>query len=229
MGMLLVAAGRFQLSQLFEVCRTRVEPGREVGGWGAAWCYGNRLESSRSIHPCAADPDFRKLEELRTDMVMVCPENRARVSPREIQPFTRRETGRTWAFYHHGDILHPGKLRIGSRLPDSSSPSERYFLHVMDRLDPNQPVESITAALGELSGEKTLSFCMMNSDLLVAASWFDDGTAPGSRSEHALWLGEGQLARFLASQPLYSIPEVTWEQLPERHVLVLQRTRRELP
>jgi hypothetical protein len=69
----------------------------------------------------------------------------------------------------------------------------------------------------------------MNSDLLVAASWFAGEAGPGNRSEHALWFGEGELVRFVASQPLHSIPEVNWEQFPDRHVLVMQRARRELP
>ena len=231
--MLVAAAGRFEMSQLVEASITRVELGREVGGWGIAYCYGNRLESTRSIHPCNSDPDFRKLGELRTDMAMICPDNPARVSTREVQPFTRRETGRTWAFYHHGDIVHPGHLDIGSRLPDSASPSERYFLYLMGRLDLQSPVESVTAALDELSTEhKGLSFCLMNSEVLVAASWISGDkpdTGGGARSERALWLGQGEFVRFITSQPLYSIPEITWEQLPNRSVLAMNRTRRELP
>ncbi len=161
-------------------------------------------------------------------MIVICPDNPSRASARELQPFTRRETGRTWAFYHHGKLAKAAGLDVGGKIADSTSPSERYFLHLLTRLDPAMPVESITAALEAMAGEKTLSFCLVGSDLLVAGSWHDAASA-GERSEHALWLGQGEMARYLTSQPLYSVPDTSWEQLSNRTVLALQRERRELP
>jgi len=258
MGLLIAAAGRFQLDQMLDAAVARVKPEGETGGWGVAYCYGNRLESIKSSHPCGKDPDFRKLAELRTDMALICPDNKAKVSMRELQPFVRRETGKTWGFYHHGEILRPQQLDIGGRLPDSTSGSERYFLYVLGLLDPESPVETVTAALVPLTGEQTLSFCLISSEALVAVSWYeaekptgqgsergrptpairgcpgipgpDSGLPKGfPRSERGLWLGRGELVRFVTSQPLYSFSGVDWEPLPDRTVLALCRSRRELP
>jgi predicted glutamine amidotransferase len=232
MGLLIAAAGRFQLDQILDTAVTRVDPGGETGGWGVAYCYGNRLESVKSSHPCGKDPDFRKLAELRTDMALICPDNKARISMRELQPFVRRETGKTWAFYHHGEILRPQQLDIGGRLPDSTSGSERYFLYVLGLLDPESPVETVKAALEPLAGEQALSFCLISSEALVAVSWYEAEKPAGQGSERSargLWLGQGELVRFVTSQPLYSFSGIDWEPLPDRTVLALCRSRRELP
>jgi hypothetical protein len=44
-----------------------------------------------------------------------------------------------------------------------------------------------------------------------------------------LWSGEGGLAKYFSTKPLSSLPEVQWEAMPNRAVLAITRTRRELP
>jgi hypothetical protein len=50
-----------------------------------------------------------------------------------------------------------------------------------------------------------------------------------SESGEPLWSGEGELARYFSSKPLLSLPEVHWHAMPNRSVLAITRTRRELP
>src|SRR5512135_983783 len=103
----------------------------DSGGWGVAHCYGNRLEMIRSAQPCAQDPDFGKLNELRTDMVLISIGGMAPASQRELRPYVRREGGHVWAFAHPGLVRHEDRLDTGGRITDSKNPSERYFLYLL--------------------------------------------------------------------------------------------------
>lgn len=197
----------------------------DSGGWGLAHCYGNRLETVRSAQPCAQDPDFSKLDELRTDMVLVSIGGAATTSPRELKPYVRREAGHVWAFCHPGAVKGEGRLETGGRIADSRNPSERYFLHLLSKLDEQSPVESLTNAIAALEDEGSLSFCMMCAEMALVGCWYGGAHEPGG----PLWLGEGGLARYVSTKPLVSLPEVRWQAMPNRTVLAITRTRRELP
>jgi predicted glutamine amidotransferase len=214
------------MNRLVDIARGLAAAAPDAGTWGAAYCYGNRLETVRSVHPCGQDPEFANLGVLRTDMVFLQLEpGVTHASMREVQPFTRRESGKDWAFCHWLPMENPRALDPGGRIVDSSSPSERYFLHLLARLDAEAPQDSLTKALGEVAGEKTLSCCLMSCDALTVACWHDeDPEAAGG-----LWLGRGELARFVASQPLHSIPETSWEPMANQTVLSITRFRHELP
>jgi hypothetical protein len=197
----------------------------DCGGWGAAHCYGNRLETMRSAQPCAQDPDFGKLDEIRTDMALVCIGGMAPASPREFRPYIRRETGHVWAFAHSGLVKHEDRLDTGGRITDSKNPSERYFLYLLSKLEEQSPAESLTSAMAALGDEGSLSFCMMCAEMMLVGCWY--GGEPDSAGP--LWSGEGGLVRYFGTKPLVSLPEVSWHALPNRTVLAITRTRRELP
>ncbi len=197
----------------------------DSGGWGEAHCYGNRLETIRSAQPCAQDPGFGKLDEIRTDMALVCIGGMAPASPRELRPYIRRETGHIWAFAHSGLVKHEDRLDTGGRITDSKNPSERYFLYLLGKLEEQSPAESLTSAMAALGDEDSLSFCMMCADMALIGCWHGDA----SESTGQLWVGEGGLARYYSTKPLVSLPEVHWQAMPNRIVLAITRTRRELP
>ena len=195
------------------------------GGWGVAHCYGNRLETIRSAQPCLQDPDFGKLDEIRTDMALVCVGGMVPASPRELRPYLRRESGHVWTFAHSGLIRHEDRLDTGGRITDSKNPSERYFLYLLGKLDEQNPVESLTGALASLGDEDSLSFCLMCAEMMLVGCWYGDAPESGGR----LWSGAGELARYFSAKPLSSLPEVQWQVMPNRAVLAITRTRRELP
>lgn len=197
----------------------------DSGGWGVAHCYGNRLETIRSAQPCAQDPDFGKVDEIRTDMALVCIGGMAPTSPRELRPYVRRETGHVWAFAHSGLVKHQDRIDTGGRITDSKNPSERYFLYLLSKLEEQSPAESLTSAMAALGEEDSLSFCMMCAEMALVGCWHGEA----SESTGRLWVGEGALARYYSTKPLVSLPEVHWQAMPNRIVLAITRTRRELP
>jgi hypothetical protein len=190
-----------------------------------AHCYGNRLEAIRSAQPCAQDPDFGKLDEIRTDMALVCIGGMVPASPRELRPYIRRETGHIWAFAHSGLVKHEDRLDTGGRITDSKNPSERYFLYLLGKLEEQSPVESLTSAMAALGDEDSLSFCMMCAEMMLVGCCYGDA----SESTGRLWSGEGELARYFSTKPLVSLPEVRWQVMPNRIVLAITRMRHELP
>jgi hypothetical protein len=222
---LVAAAGRFQVDVLARAARGAAGTDCDSGGWGVVHCYGNRLETIRSALPCAQDPDFGGLDELRTDMILISIGGATPASSRELRPYLRRETGHVWAFAHSGRVKYDGRLDTGGRITDSRNPSERYFLYLLSKFDEQSPVESLTNAIAALGDEDSLSFCMMCAEMMLVGCWFVGSPEPGG----SLWSGEGELARCFATKPLAYLPEVRWQAMPSRTVLAITRTRRELP
>ena len=225
MSTLVAAAGRFQMDAVARAALATAGADRDSGGWGVAHCYGNRLETIRSAQPCAEDPDFGKLAELRTDMALVSIGGMPPASPRELRPYIRRETGHIWTFAHSGLVKHEDRLDTGGRITDSKNPSERYFLYLLGKLEEKSPVESLTSALAVLGDEDSLSFCLMCAEMMLVGCWYGDA----SETAGPLFSGEGELARYFSTKPLASLPEVQWGAMPNRTVLAITRTRRELP
>ncbi len=225
MSTLVAAAGRLQMDVLARAVRKAAGEDCDSGGWGVAHCYGNRLETIRSAQPCAQDPDFGKLDGLRTDMTLVCIGGITPASPRELRPYIRRESGHVWTFAHSGLVRHEDRLDTGGRITDSRNPSERYFLYLLGKLDEQAPVGSLANAMAALGEEDSLSFCLMCAEMMLVGcrhAGSADKTGP-------LWSGEGELARYFSTRPLSLLPEVRWEAMSNRSVLAITRTRRELP
>jgi predicted glutamine amidotransferase len=197
----------------------------DSGGWGVAHCYGNRLETIRSAQPCAQDPDFGKLSEIRTDMALLSIGGVVPASPRELRPYVRRETGHIWAFAHPGLVRHEDRLDTGGRITDSRNPSERFFLHLLSKIEEQSPAESLSSAMVALGEDDSLSFCMMCAEMMLVGCWHGGASEPGEQ----LWVGEGESARYFSTAPLLILPEVHWHAMPNRTVLAITRTRRELP
>ncbi len=194
-----------------------------AGAWGIAWCYGDRVESIRSNRPHNSDPEFSKLAELRSDMALICLHPPvSRLKPREVQPFIRKEPAATWAFFHFGHISHPELLDTGNRLPDGPSASERYFLHILNRLDLNKPVESVQAALQPLRDETALAFVLMSPQIAIISS----GTAAINPPARRIHLGRGELLRLVAPERLTTFENVRWEVMPAGQTIVVLRERR---
>lgn len=219
MNSMLLAFGRFSIGQVLEAALAL--PGAEAAdsAWGAAWCYGNRLETLKSQRAPADDAEFRRLGELRTDTLLISMQpGMATASPREVQPYVRREAGRQWAFFHPGRIVSPDRLDAAGRITDSANPSEKYFLHLLARLDRENPVETVTSALAGLDGESGLSCCLLGSDTLVLAAW------PGAE----LWLGTRDFVRYVAPMPIQGFDDVNWERLDPPQALAINRRRWEI-
>lgn len=235
------AFGRFTIKELIAAAQSLpFEQGRPLspqeaaaapapdplaGAWGIAWCYGDRLEHIRSNRPHTADPEFAKLAEVRSDMALIClhPPLR-RLKLREVQPFVRREPDTTWAFLHYGRIDRPDLLDTGHRLPDGPSPSERYFLHILNRLDLDNPAESVLTALQPLSQETSLAFVLISPQTAIVCS----GTATVNPPAQQIYLGRSELLRLVAPGRLTTFEDVRWEVIPIGQTIAVLRERRAL-
>jgi hypothetical protein len=230
MGVSLVMAGRFGFNMLAEATREAavLADGHRFAGWGTAYCYGTLLESVKQESKKPGELDFGCLSESKTDMALVhlteLNSGDSFPRPSEQQPLVRREPERTWAFCHDGRPITPAKLRTGTRMSDGSGMSERYFHHVLEAIDVDDPVESMTRMHAGLDDEPGQSMFLLSTDVLVVSVW--DGSAeagePGS-----LWLGRGELMRVLAPMPLRSLDQFRWERIPNRTVLAFSRYRHE--
>jgi predicted glutamine amidotransferase len=248
MSTLLLAVGRIQMDVLAREVLAAAGSDAAGGGWGLAYCYGNRLETIRSALPCSQDPEFAKVNEVRTDMALLCIGGPTPASPRELKPYVRREGGHTWTFDHPGVVSHVERLDTGGRITDSRNPSERYFLYLLAKFDEKSPVEATTSALSALADDDSLSFAMMCDEMALIGCWHggqedSDREIEGQRDKVAgtrsldpliprslgLWSGEGELAMYFSTRPLSSLPEVRWEPMPNRTILAITRARRELP
>ena len=70
MSTLVAAVGRFQMDALARATLEAAGADRDAGGWGVAYCYGNRLETIRSALPCAHMPG--RCIACRTDGEAAC-------------------------------------------------------------------------------------------------------------------------------------------------------------
>ncbi len=201
-------------------------PPAENPAWGAAWVYGNRLEVVRSAHHPGSDPEFRRLGDIRTDMVMFHTTARERPGVREMLPFLRRDGERQWAFCHAGALRSPERLDTGGRIVDSRNPSERLFLHILSGMDPDDPVASVERTLEGLAGEPELSFLLLSAEMLVASSRYE-AEPGGGRPGSGLWFGAGELMRVIATRRLESA-DVGWDTMANGAVCAISRKRWEL-
>ncbi|MFO7649920.1 MAG: hypothetical protein R6X13_01070 [bacterium] len=248
-------AGRFRLGDALaavtELAGAEPAPSAPFGApptvtaaWGAAWCYGNRLEIARSSNHPAADPEFRKLGDIRTDMAMFYVAAQDRPGPREMLPFIRREADRQWAFCHAGNLQHPERIPTGGRIVDGRNPSERLFLHVLSGLDPEDPLPSVESALDLLPGEPDLNFLLLSADMLVASCRYTPPEAGPAASDDVppapdlipplperpmpgLWFGTGESVRIISTRQV-STADVAWDAMANGSVFTISRKRWEL-
>lgn len=219
-------AGRFRMAEALAAVTELAGPVTEDGAWGAAWCYGNRLEHARSGKHPANDPDFSKIGEIRTDMVLFHVAPGERQGPRELLPFLRREAERQWAFCHSGRVRHPERIDTGGRIVDGRNPGEKLFLHVLSQLDVDDPLPSVERALEVLPGETDLNFLMLSADMMVASCRYD---AAGDEPDKAprLWYGSGESMRIIATRPV-AAADVGWDAMANGTVCAFSRKRWEL-
>lgn len=222
MSVFLAAAGRFKMDWLLQGVGVDGEKVKSPSGsWGFAYCHGNRLETIR-LHRSREVEPVPPLVDLRTDMAMIYLHgDKEIISPRQVQPFFRRETRRSWAFCHIGEIVHPERLVLNGRYPDGPDPSEVFFMSVLDHFSPDAPLESIRGFLAQLIEEPALSLCLLSPETMVVASWF----AGDERSPAKLWIGKGNLVWVVTSSPPPSLPGISWSEMGNRSVVAIFRER----
>lgn len=227
MGATFALAGRFTFDDMARVVNElkQVSPEQQFGGWGVAYCYGTLLRSARMLG-WKAGLDFEGLSDAKTDMAILhlTEADRIPLRPHDLQPFLRKESPLSQAFVHDGRIARPQELKTGRRVPGSPEPGQRFFLHVLEAFDPDDPLESVVRMHRSLPDEPDQAFFLLNNDVLVVSTWKETAD-PG---QPVLWFGQGGPLRVLAPVQLDCFRNLSWEPVAAGSVMVMTRHRYEV-
>jgi predicted glutamine amidotransferase len=185
-------------------------------GWGVVFRDGDGFARRRSAGYCVDDPVFRQLCTVCSDLVVLHARralNRDTISELNSHPFVHQSKGRTWAFCHNGTVNDVSQLDPYAS-PENGDPSdsERLFHHVLARLDPMRPSDSLVELLGGIHDFTSLNcFLADTSDVYAYARVSPDSTR---RRYYTLWRGAGEGFMLVSSEPL-SIEGVEWSPVPD--------------
>jgi predicted glutamine amidotransferase len=210
-------------------------------GWGMAWYDDRRGHVEKSPRRAADDPAYRELAHRRLGDVGLLHLRRATpglpVHIRNSHPF--RHGGILMA---HNGAIHP-QHRLGdlltpawSRRLTGTTDSERYFLHVMSRLEtyPGDVIAALDDAVTHIDRTfeaNSLNAVVLTPDALYAICWYDPERIPAAALTQVGYSGppgryfdlaytETDSAVVVAST---GWPQEGWTWLPNRHVLVIDR------
>ncbi|MBO0788340.1 MAG: class II glutamine amidotransferase [Actinobacteria bacterium] len=216
-------------------------------GWGAAWYDGDRLDVRKSHRRAAGDPLYQRLGHSRLGDAGLLHLRWATpgmpLRSRDAHPF--RHGGLAMA---HNGAIHP-QDRLGELLPaaweqrlTSGSDSERYFLHVMSRLDAHggdlpAAVADTAARIRRGFRPNSLNAVFLAADAVYAVSWHDPANIPaaalldrGYTGPPEYLAGYFHLSYRVTEQAVVVAssgwPQRGWELLPNGSVLVIDRATR---
>lgn len=157
-------------------------------GWGMAAQDGGALQVAKSPLPAGDDPDYRRLAEKQLGDTGLVHLRWATpglpVEDRNSHPFTYGD----FALAHNGAI-HPQE-RLPELLPPawerkltSGTDSERYFLHIMSRLDAygGDVIKAVADTVRHISegyAPSCLNAILLGPDALYAIAWHDPKLIP---------------------------------------------------
>jgi len=130
-------------------------------------------------------------------------------------PFLYKE----WAFCHNGTIFDSDKIPLKALKPAGTTDSERFFLHLMERLDPKNPFQSIQTAVDELKKKfkyTSLTFLLTDGKTLYACRDCD----PQYGDYYTLFSASIKGGYVVASEPLTQVAP-SWEPLANGEFLRL--------
>jgi predicted glutamine amidotransferase len=210
-------------------------------GWGMAARNGGDLRVAKAARRASDDPDYRRLAlEPLGDIGLVhlrWATPGLPVEDRNSHPFTRDGFA----------MAHNGAIRPQDKLPEllppdweeqvtGSTDSERYFLHIMSRLDARggdvvAAVADTVRRIRDLYTPNSLNAILLAPDALYAIAWHDPERIPyeaiRSRGSSEDPLGYFNLAyRVTADSVVVAStgwPQQSWDVIPNGSVLVVDR------
>jgi predicted glutamine amidotransferase len=215
-------------------------------GWGMAWYDGDQVQVEKSSLRAADDSRFDELAHSGVGDLGLVHLRRATpglpVSESNSHPF--RYGSVTMA--HNGAIRPQG--RLGELLPPAwerqltgSTDSERYFLHVMSRLDVRDgemvaALADSTAHIDRMFTVTSLNALFLTPDALYAVCWYHSAGIPSSAAAQQGYHGPPECYFDLVYREEPGSVVVTssgwaqagWTTLPNRHVLVVDRATLEM-
>jgi predicted glutamine amidotransferase len=191
-------------------------------GWGAAYVRDGRLVRHRSAAACFDDPAFESVAGVRSSLMLLHTrrtKHRDTIAETNSQPFLTRFRDEAWAFCHNGEIRDLSQLsHDGALAPEGTVDSELLFLHLLTRIDPEDPAPSIAGILGDIKDFTSLNCLLLRPRSLVAFARRDPAsTLPGY---YTLWRGRGPGLDVVSSEIVDGI-DVEWEAVPDGSALFL--------
>ncbi len=216
-------------------------------GWGMGWYDGQRGHVEKSPRRAADEPAYAELAHRRLGDLGL-------VHLRRATPGLPVETRNSHPFRHDGIIMaHNGAIHPQARLGDLLTPawnrqltgttdSERYFLHVMARLEA-QPagqaghgdmiaaLDETVAQLDRTFSANSLNAIFLTPDALYAVCCYDPERIPPGALGQQGYSGPPECyfdLAYLESDNAVVVgssgwPQDDWAWLPNRHVLVIDR------
>lgn len=130
-------------------------------------------------------------------------------------PFLYQE----WSFCHNGTIFDSDHIPLKSLKPGGGTDSERFFLYLMEHLDPEDPQASIRKSIGEIKkGFKFTSLTFLLSDGKTIYAYRD--LDPQFQDYYTLYTANVDGSRIVCSEPLTEITP-RWEALPNETLLAI--------
>ncbi|HEX4656623.1 MAG TPA: class II glutamine amidotransferase [Streptosporangiaceae bacterium] len=210
-------------------------------GWGMAAYDGQRSYIEKTPRRAADDPSYGELCRRRLGDLGL-------VHLRRATPGLAVEARNSHPFRHDGIIMaHNGAIHPQDRLGDLVTPawqprltgttdSERYFLHVMSRLEehPGDLIAALDDAVAHIDltfTANSLNAIFLTPDALYALCWYQPERIPPAAVVQQGYAGPPERYFDLAYCETDSAvvvastgwPQDGWTWLPNRHVLVIDR------
>jgi predicted glutamine amidotransferase len=213
-------------------------------GWGMAWYDERQGHVEKSARRAADEPAYRELAHRRLGELGLVHLRRATaglpVEVRNSHPF--RYDGIIMA---HNGAIHP-QDRLGDLLTPTwqrrltgTTDSERYFLHIMSRLDAHPvgggdliaALDGAVAHIDRTFSANSLNAIFLTPDALYALCWYHPERIPPGAHGQLGYEGPPDQYFDLAYRETDSAvvvassgwPQDGWTWLPNRHVLVIDR------
>ncbi len=196
------------------------EPGHH-DGWGMVSYFRENFPEYLGREPHSATEDdaaykkgaqFIEQSKCKSAMVHFRKISVGKPAISNTHPFLYKE----WAFCHNGTIFDSDQIPLAQLKPGGVTDSERFFLYLMEHLDPKDPRGSIKKSILEIKKKfkyTSLTFLLTDGKTLYAYRDCD----PQYDDYYTLHTALADGSRIFSSEPLAKIP--SWKALKNAELL----------
>ncbi len=192
------------------------EPGHH-DGWGMVAYFRENFPQYLEREPHSVTQDIGNfkngiaaIEEAKAKLAMIHFRKISVGKPQisNTHPFLYKE----WSFCHNGTIFDSDKISLEKLKPAGATDSERFFLYLMEHLDPADAAKSIRAAITQIKKDfkyTSLTFLLSDGKKIYAYRDCD----PQYSDYYTLHTAAVDGSRIVASEPLPKL-SAQWDAVP---------------